>query len=73
MHREERGMKKVFTVLGVITVIALLYGISWLIVVGLLKLIAMCFGVAFSLKAATGIWLGIVLIKLLFTKSDNGK
>jgi hypothetical protein len=73
MHREERRMKKVITVLGVIAVIALLYGISWLIVVGLIKLIAICFGITFSLKAATGIWLGIVLIKLLFTKSDSGK
>jgi hypothetical protein len=66
-------MKNIITVLGVIAVIALMYGASWCIVVGLIKLITMCFGIIFSLKAATGIWLAIVLIKLLFTKSEKSK
>jgi hypothetical protein len=73
MYKEKRRMEKAIVILGALGIVALLYGLSWLIVVGLIKLIAMCFGVAFSLKAATGIWLGIVLIKLLFTKSDNSK
>jgi hypothetical protein len=73
MYKEKRKMKNVITVLGVIAVIALMYGASWCIVVGLIKLITMCFGIAFSLKAATGIWLAIVLIKLLFNKSEKSK
>jgi hypothetical protein len=73
MYKEERKMKNIITVLGVIAVIALMYGASWCIVVGLIKLITMCFGITFSLKAATGVWLAIVLIKLLFTKSEKSK
>lgn len=66
-------MDKLLTALGVIALIGVLYGISWGIVVVLIKLIAMCFGLVFSLKTATGIWLVIVLLKLLFGKSNKDK
>lgn len=37
--------------------------ISWAFICGLLKLIALCFGIAFNLAIATGIWLIICLIR----------
>lgn len=45
--------------LGVILAIV----ISWACICGLLKLIALCFGIAFNLAIATGIWLIICLIR----------
>lgn len=41
----------------------LLLGGSWLISVCLIWLICLCFGWAFSWSAATGVWLGIMLIR----------
>lgn len=49
----------------IITVIAAL-AISWGIVVGIIKLITLCFGWEFSLLGATGIWLIMMLVKMVF-------
>ena len=55
-----------------IIVVVLIYLVlcagSWAIVVGLLKLIGLCFGFSVSLAVATGIWLVLFLIKLVFGK-----
>ena len=68
-------MKNVFEwiVAGVlaILIIAALYGISWAIICGLLKLIAFCFGIGFRLSIATGIWLIICLIQLIFGRGGR--
>ena len=48
------------------------YAISWAFCVGLMKLITMCFSWPFSLPVATGIWLILCLLKLLFHKSEGG-
>lgn len=58
------------TLLGVLLVI-FGYGISWLIFIGIAKLIALCFGIAFSLPVVTGIWLIVCLIKLCFGKVNK--
>jgi hypothetical protein len=42
------------------------YGLSWAVVVGIIKLITICFGWSFSLAHATGIWLVLMLLWLLF-------
>ena len=42
---------------AVMLIAAICYAISWAITVGLIKLICFCFGIAFSLKVATGIWI----------------
>lgn len=53
-----------------IIVVVLIYLVlcagSWTIVVGLLKLIGLCFGFSVSLAVATGIWLVLLLVKLVF-------
>ena len=51
-------------------------GLSWLVTVGIIKLITLCFGWSFSLLTATGIWLilmGIIEIVYSFKiKSATG-
>lgn len=42
-----------------------MYAISWGIVVGLLKLIGLCFGFSISLTTATGIWIVLCLVKFI--------
>lgn len=46
---------------------------SWLCTCGIIKLITLCFGWAFSWKVATGIWLAMYLFRALLSKSDSGK
>lgn len=51
--------------LGVLMIIALL-GLSWGVTVGLVKLITLCFGLEFSFKIATGMWLVILILRSIF-------
>lgn len=64
-------MDKLITALVVIVILVLGCVLSWCVVVGLIKLITMCFGLVFNIKIATGIWLLIVLIKLIFSRKDK--
>jgi hypothetical protein len=58
---------------GLVIIIALIvgYAISWAVIVGIIKLITMCFSIGFSLPVATGIWLILCLLKLVFHKSEE--
>ena len=58
---------------GLVTILILIvgYAISWAITVGIIKLITMCFSFDFSLAVATGIWLILCLLKLVFPKSEG--
>ena len=47
------------------------YAISWAIIVGIIKLITMCFSIGFSLPVVTEIWLILCLLKLVFHKSEE--
>lgn len=40
--------------------------LSWIITCGIIKLIAMCFGLTFKWSVATGVWLVICLLKSIF-------
>lgn len=62
--------KAIAAMVAIVTAI-LLYAFSWGITVGLIKLITICFGIKFKLAYATGIWLIICLIKILFNKSKD--
>ena len=55
-------------IIVVVLIYLVLCAASWATVVGLLKLIGLCFGFSVSLAMATGIWLGLFLIKLVFGK-----
>lgn len=56
-----------------VMVIALIagYAISWAVIVGVIKLITMCFSLEFSLPVATGIWLILCLLKLVFHRPEG--
>ena len=53
------------------------YALSWGITIGLLYLVCLCFSWQFDLLIATGIWLVLCLVKLIFpskkgeTKNDR--
>ena len=47
------------------------YALSWGVTIGIIKLIAMCFSIGFSLPVATGIWLILCLLQLVFYKSER--
>ena len=55
-----------------IVTMAFVCAISWAFCVGIMKLITICFSWPFSLPIATGIWLILCLLKLLFHKSEGG-
>lgn len=64
---------------GVITIAGCMIGItviltcalSWIITVGIVKLITLCFGWTFSWGIATGIWLIMFLLKSIFSVTVN--
>lgn len=56
-----------------ILVIVLAYGISWIISCGIIKLITICFGLTFTWKVATGIWLIICLLRSVFNITVKNK
>lgn len=45
--------------------------VSWGVIVLLLWLISLCFAVSFNLLYATGIWLFILLIRVIFGKRSS--
>ena len=49
--------------------VTLALALSWGVTVGLVYLICMCFGLEWSLLIGTGVWLLVILIRSLFTKS----
>ena len=61
-------MKKV---LFAIIDIALVYGLSWIITCGLIKLITLCFGLTFKWNIATGIWIILNIIKAIFSNHSK--
>ena len=46
-----------------ILALAFVWGLSWIITCGVIKVITLCFGLTFSWSIATGIWLCLLLLK----------
>lgn len=61
-------MKKIFMkgVFGYIAAWFITIAFSWLVTCGIVKLITLCFGIAFSWPIATGIWLCLWLLSTIF-------
>ena len=59
--------------LTVLLVLILGYGLFWAVTVGILKIAAACFGWSMPLTRATGIWLILFLLSLVFTKKEGKK
>ena len=71
-----KDVKKSGTIAGIVAVILVLVAIaatSWIITCGIIKLITLCFGWAFSWAWATGIWLVMVLLKSVFSHNTTVK
>lgn len=68
---EERKQEKEEKIL--ITVIALIvtWAVEYLIYCGLLKLITLCFNLAFTWKWATGVFFIIMVLKSIFKQSND--
>lgn len=63
---KEKLTKGGVTAVIVITILALCYGLSWIVTCGIIKLITMCFGLTFKWSIATGIWLIICILRSVF-------
>lgn len=59
--------------LVVILIIAALYGVSWIVTCGIIKLITLCFGWTFKWSIATGIWLIICILRSIFNVTVKNK
>lgn len=57
----------------VIVTMILLYGLSWIVTCGLIKLITLCFGFTFRWSIATGIWLIICILRSIFQVTVKNK
>lgn len=57
----------------IVLILAAIYGLSWIITCGLIKLITICFGWTFKWSIATGIWLIIILAKSIFSHHTTVK
>ena len=68
MKRRKRNEFKYYLLLVVLFM--LLFALGFGIFVGLLKLIAWCFGLVFSWKLAIGIWAILIFINL-FVRRNN--
>ena len=64
-------MKK--DILTIVLVIVGLAFLEWIITVGIIKLITMCFGWTFKWSVATGIWLIICVLQSIFKSNVNVK
>lgn len=51
--------------------IALIFGVSWIVTCGIVYLVSLCFGWTFSWGIATGVWLVILLIKWIFDRGNK--
>ena len=57
--------------IGYILGFIILVGLSWLITIGFIKLITLCFGIKFSFAIATGIWLILWFLGSIFGNSKK--
>ena len=60
-------------VLLAILVIAASVFLEWIITVGIIKLITMCFGWTFKWSVATGVWLFICVLQSIFKNNVDIK
>lgn len=73
---KEKLVKGGVTAVIVIAILAVCYGLSWIVTCGIIKLITMCFGLTFKWSIAigltfkwsiaTGIWLIICILRSVF-------
>lgn len=50
----------------IIALLVLVFGLSWIVTCGIIKLITLCFGLTFKWSIATGIWLVLFIVRSVF-------
>lgn len=53
-------------ILAIVIIALAIFAVEYLLTAGIIYLITLCFGLAFSWKIATGIWLVIALLTGIF-------
>ena len=59
--------------LVVIGILVFAYGLSWIAMCGIIKLITMCFGWTFKWSIATGVWLIVCILRSIFNVTVKNK
>ena len=59
-----------FMGVAILLILLTIIGVSWALTCGVIKLICMCFGLVFTFKYATGIWLLLMLINGIYLKEQ---
>lgn len=66
MSNLKEKLKDRATTVIVITILAVCYGLTWIATCGIIKIITMNFGLTFKWFIATGVWLIICILGLVF-------
>lgn len=61
--RSKLIVSKLAAAIVIILIFVISFGLSWIVTCGVIKLITMCFGLAFKWSIATGIWLILCLLR----------
>ena len=57
-------------ILVVLLFFATMFGVSWIITCGLVKLITLCLGIPYDWGLATAVWLALGLLSIALKKAD---
>ena len=68
-----KNNKTMRSVIAVLFLMAAVTAFSWIVTCGIVKLITLCFGWYFSWPIATGIWLVMILLRMVFVQSSPSK
>lgn len=68
-----KNNKTIRGTIAALFLMAALIAFNWIVICGLVKLITLCFGWTFSWPIATGIWLVIILLRMVFVQSSSSK
>ena len=68
-----KNNKTIRGTIAVLFLMAALIAFNWIVIRGIVKLITLCFGWTFSWPIATGIWLVMILLRMVFVKSSSSK
>lgn len=71
VKKKESKIAKVIAVLIITLIVLAIFGLSWLVTCGLIKLITLCFGWKFSWGIATGVWLIFILINTCLKRGSS--
>lgn len=71
MRRERKD--EILAAVLLVFILLFAIGLSWLVTVAAVKLIALCFGLRFNLLHATGVWLTLGLLEAYFKTPERKK